>query len=538
MACVAKDRNGNACRNKGPFCKFHEYMKDYTPEMVEGCTLCKGCKKMKYMEKETCSECTLRGVETRKKVKAEVVLCAKEGCKYKKSENKYCGKHQLCQFIDETSALGLKTCVNAIRGCRSQIPIDGTSRCKDCLGIDRAKDHAKRNVVIIKTDTEKQCTTCCKMYPMESYKGKLGETKTCELCREANKRADEKRDADHINELARVNSAKPERKEVKRAWKESNYDKVATYWMEARARLIETDLEGYLKRCAEQAKKWREANPEKVKTSNKEQNENIDYHYVTYKRSAETKQLSFEIEKETFTELVKMQCHYCGIIKEKGFNGIDRLDSTKGYTMENIVSCCEMCNFMKGSMSESTFTKCVKHIATFHKKIEGELCPEIFKDVKMVTYSKSKISAISRNIYFDISKEQFNEKKKENCYLCGKQNTVTHMNGIDRVDSSIGYIESNIKSCCGTCNYMKNNYVLDSFLDKCIQIATNHTSKTNIIQMNHIVKGNKMTKEEKKEKERIRKQKQRDILREKYGDAEYKKIHAMKIAEQRKKQSK
>ncbi len=38
-----------------------------------------------------------------------------------------------------------------------------------------------------------------------------------------------------------------------------------------------------------------------------------------------------------------------------------------------------------------------------------------------------------------------------------------------------------------------------------------------------------------REKERIRKQAQHDALRKKYGDEEYKKIHAKKIAEKRKK---
>ena len=39
----------------------------------------------------------------------------------------------------------------------------------------------------------------------------------------------------------------------------------------------------------------------------------------------------------------------------------------------------------------------------------------------------------------------------------------------------------------------------------------------------------------KRERERIRKQKQREELRKKYGDEEYKKIHAKNIADQRNK---
>jgi hypothetical protein len=103
---------------------------------------------------------------------------------------------------------------------------------------------------------------------MESFQGLHGETKTCSECREANKRADEKRDAEHVKELARKNEKKPERKAVKFAWKEANYDKVAKHWMDARMRLIENNLEGYLKKNAENAKNWRVANPEKVKANN------------------------------------------------------------------------------------------------------------------------------------------------------------------------------------------------------------------------------------------------------------------------------
>ena len=68
------------------------------------------------------------------------------------------------------------------------------------------------------TPSEKQCSVCCKMYTKEMFQGLHGETHTCKNCRDANKRADEKRDKEHVNELARINSAKPERKIVKNAW--------------------------------------------------------------------------------------------------------------------------------------------------------------------------------------------------------------------------------------------------------------------------------------------------------------------------------
>jgi len=535
MSCLAKDVHGNPCRNKGPFCKFHDYMKEYTPEMIAGCTLCKGCKKMKFKEMESCTECRVLGAEKRKKAKAEVVLCAKEGCKFKKSENKYCGKHQLCQFIDETSALGLKPCYNANRGCRTQMPMDGKSSCDVCLGKEREEDHKKRHVEPAKTETENECTRCRKMKPLEAFKGNVGETKTCMVCREANKRADEKRDMERVRELSRKNSAKPERKEVKHAWKEANYEKVAMYWIEARARMIEEDQEGYLKQNAEQAKKWREANPEKVKESNKARNENVDYHYLNYKRSAELKQLIFDLDKDYYLELISLPCLYCGIVQEKGFNGMDRLDSGEGYIVDNVVSCCEMCNFMKKCMSPDAFIKTSEHIATFQKKIDGLLCPDVFCNIKHVDYNRYKHKCIKREIEITITKEQFDKKRQETCYLCGKENSEIHQNGIDRVDSSIGYIESNIQSCCGSCNYMKSDYSLETFLEKCTLVALNHKIVETNIQNVPIVKGNKLTAEEKRERERVRKQAQREAQRKEYGKEEYKKIHAKKIADQRKK---
>jgi hypothetical protein len=537
MSCPALDVNGNACRNKGPFCKFHTYMKDYTPEMIANSTLCTGCKKMKYLTQKTCEEC-----RTRVKPKKEIVLCAKQDCTFKKSEmNKYCGKHQLCHFIDETTQLGLKCCANAIRGCRNQLPITAYNRCEPCLQVEREKDHIKRGGHIVKTETEKQCSVCCKVKPMESFQGKLGETKTCLVCRKTNQRADEKREKQHVRELANQNAKKPERKEVKQAWKEANYEKVAGYWIEARARLIECNLEGFLKRNAEQAKHWRDANPEKVKLINQQKNDNIDYHFVNYKRSAETKHLEFTLTQENFMDIVILPCYYCGIIQPKGFNGLDRLLSMDGYTVNNVVSCCEMCNMMKKCSTPTIFVNRVTHISVYNKKIEGQFYPECFADTKNVYYNDYKVKSESRKIEFLITKEYFDKKIKQQCYLCGKFPTITHKNGLDRVDSLLGYIESNLQTCCSNCNYMKSNYSLELFLHKCESISKYYLSKYRDIEpiqeIRQIVKGNKLTPEEKKEKDKCRKQAQRDALRKKYGDEEYKKLHAKKIAEQRKKKN-
>jgi hypothetical protein len=41
-----------------------------------------------------------------------------------------------------------------------------------------------------------------------------------------------------------------------------------------------------------------------------------------------------------------------------------------------------------------------------------------------------------------------------------------YYNGIDRIDSNLGYEINNCIPCCGTCNYMKNTMTPKDFLKK------------------------------------------------------------------------
>jgi len=513
-------------------------MEEYTDEMKANVKLCSTCKLWSFMgEYNTCEGCRLRGSTVRDKVKETIVLCVKEGCKYKKSDNKYCGKHQADYFLEQTKEAGLKHCYNYLRGCRTQNDPSYTfSKCKICLEKDRVKDKEKRKEVVV-TDEGRKCNTCFKLYPFIHFKGIHGDTLTCSMCRESNKRADEKRDKEHIKELARTNAKKPERIAVKKAWKERNHDKCSVYWIDARKRLIENDIECYLMKNAEQSKKWREANPEKVKEINQERNENIVYHYSNYKRSALSKRLDFEISEDHFMIMVKQPCYYCGIIQDKGYNGIDRLDSTQHYVKENCVSCCEMCNMMKGSLGPNIFVHRAEHILSHLQIVKGNLHPSEFRDSLGSTYSEYKSRAIHKGINFDLSEDSFYSVRIKNCYLCGKEKTKTNINGIDRYQNDLGYTEENIRSCCCNCNYMKKNYVYDSFIKKLKMIYDYQT--INPIQdcgnkeMKHIVPGNKLTKYEKETNSISRKQERMNTLREKYTNEDTKKEWISEIVKKR-----
>lgn len=464
--------------------------------------------------------------------------CAKEGCTFKKSANKYCGKHQADLFVEETKELGLKHCANYIRGCRTQNELTyKKSKCEECLMKDREKDKSKRKTVVETEEGTKRCNTCFQVFPVEEFQGTRGLTLTCSVCRESNKRADAKRDKDHVQEIARKNAQKPERKAVKQEWKEKNPEKCAKYWIDARARDIEKDSDAYLQKQAEQSKKWRDANPDKVKENNETKINSIHSQYGVYMTTSKTRNLEFTISEEEFTVIVKNPCYYCGIIQEKGFNGIDRLDSTKAYHKDNCVGCCEICNMMKGSLGPNVFIHRVEHMLTHLHIVQGNLYPSEFSDTKGLSYSNYSGRANKKMLDFEISEGVFYSKREETCYLCGKEKSDIHNNGIDRFDNTKGYTKENIRSCCWNCNYMKKNYEYPCFIDKLILIYKNQLispiQENESKEMNHILRGNKLSKEELELRHEIRKKERMDNLREKYLEDDSKKEWITEIVKKR-----
>jgi len=578
--CLAIDRNSNRCRCNAlldtRFCKNHSYMVEYTDEMLEQLSICTGCKKSYYIpEGKTCSTCRERGKKNKLATRENVVLCANDKCVFKRSEeNKYCQKHQICVFVDDTVVMGKKVCKQYVRGCRSQLDLDYQyARCQNCLEKEREQDRARRGKSRLTENTQpnkQTCTTCCKTYDTANFIGQNGGiTKTCSLCREACKVQDLKRDKEHRNEFARIAEQKPQRKEVKQQWNENNYEKVAMKSMNYRQRQIETDIEEYLNKNAENAKQWRENNPEKNKENNKSRLENIKIHYSNYIRCAGHKNLDFEISQEEFNKIVKEPCHYCNIIQERGFNGIDRLGSNIGYVMDNCVSCCKMCNYMKCSLSADVFIKRIEHILTYNNKINGRYFPEEYSSYSAASYNEYKRRADNKSLLFELTNYEYVGLISGNCYLCGRDGSNDLTNGIDRINNNVGYIMSNVKSCCGSCNYIKRDIDLDELFEKMIMIynkqSTNIQKEKNQTktqkyrdklietigideyrkrereqkqkqrnQQNIVKNTNKKTPEEKREQARLRKQKQREVLRAKYGDEEYKKMKAKELADYRK----
>lgn len=92
-----------------------------------------------------------------------------------------------------------------------------------------------------------------------------------------------------------------------------------------------------------------------------------------YKNTAKERDLTWGLEPEQFFELTKKNCNYCGhepsqVCKNNTsvyvFTGVDRIDSSKGYTSDNVVPCCKNCNFAKNVMTTQEFSSWVVRIYT------------------------------------------------------------------------------------------------------------------------------------------------------------------------------
>lgn len=89
---------------------------------------------------------------------------------------------------------------------------------------------------------------------------------------------------------------------------------------------------------------------------------------LVYKRYAKRARRAFKLSRKRFFELTSSNCHYCNhpphqVIDKRTvgsngvcvYNGIDRMDSAKGYISENCVPCCRMCNYAKRNMPYDAF---------------------------------------------------------------------------------------------------------------------------------------------------------------------------------------
>jgi len=347
----------------------------------------------------------------REKISTKSSPCSHKGCKFKTHGDKYCKKHERDKYYDEEIEKGIKYC-DITRGCFT-ICENGLKSCRNCLDKDIIKDSTRRKentIIHIALKEDKNTIHQLCCNCGKDYEKYLTLHNTpSKLCKHCNK-------IQHTQDNKRI--------ERKRNYKNENL-------------------------------------------------RNLERYYKEYITNAIKREYSMELQFNDFEKLVKQPCYYCDYSKENEVNGIDRVNNTKGYSKENCVTCCEICNKIKLMYHPLFFIeKC--QIISKQLQVSDEFYKtwsEYYYRCIPHNYNSYKKQAVNkRGLKFNITKEEWSILTQDSCYLCGYKNIKGI--GLDRVVNTVReYTIENVKPCCGSCNIMKSDLVLSIFLEKANKIA-------------------------------------------------------------------
>jgi len=103
--------------------------------------------------------------------------------------------------------------------------------------------------------------------------------------------------------------------------------------------------------------------------------------YYKYRSGAKKRNYIFELTFDKFIELVSDNCFYCGtepLLKQRLVinkvyenpiflrNGVDRINNKLGYTLDNCVTCCSICNRAKNDMEYSDFKLWIERLTKYN----------------------------------------------------------------------------------------------------------------------------------------------------------------------------
>jgi len=146
--------------------------------------------------------------------------------------------------------------------------------------------------------------------------------------------------------------------------------------------------------------------------------------------------------------------------------GTEKKISTSGLTSGKTISC--------GCYKAEGLNKKEEGVSSFNHKYRGY---------------KARARTHNKNIEFTLTKEEFREIVLKPCHYCGVESSSRTMakptangafvsNGIDRIDSSLGYIKGNCLPCCTICNWMKGDLSYNDFFSHIKGIIYHHATQT------------------------------------------------------------
>jgi len=152
-------------------------------------------------------------------------------------------------------------------------------------------------------------------------------------------------------------------------------------------------------------------------------------------------------------------CFFCGVHIRDEIIGIDRMDSSKGYSVDNCSGCCEKCNRMKMALDVQTFLEqCIQRASN------GTVQTTRWRPTTSSSFAQCKKRAHAANLDFNLSESYFNKCRNMPCHYCHRDRTKNNLaSGLDRIDNGKGYIIGNVVPCCTDCNYARRTLTITDF---------------------------------------------------------------------------
>lgn len=471
--------------NDTNYCKVHQYMNEYTQEMLTKMKKCSSCRMAKYTgEFNTCDDCRkTKPTDEKKSISNDELLC-KFCNKFKAKENGYCGNHQIEHLKELAKLEGQKYCRNIERKCRNLLDINSkNSKCEEC----RKKDNDRHKMKLDQLKQKNQNNDEDNDENNDENNEIIYEDRMCSKHKRICKIQVGRKTCDlGLQQSAISNNKKKEKNNKRPDCKYPNCKNKANdniecggfcknhvcYMDPHKWNQVADKNTGILCSCGNYRKKesfivngvqlkrckicrdQQEVVDNKRESRNERWNSNDDYREL--QRSAKRRNKTFEMSKEKMIELQSKPCTYCGEIEDIG---IDRVDNDIGYNDENTTPACKFCNNFKKDHTVEDFLKYCKNIHInigTHEKSN--------KNRENRSYSKYVYDAKRRNIKFELSELQFNRKLQYKCYYCADTNCNSI--GIDRIDSDGNYTNENTVPACKICNLMKKEYDIIFFYEQ------------------------------------------------------------------------
>jgi len=137
-------------------------------------------------------------------------------------------------------------------------------------------------------------------------------------------------------------------------------EKSSKYYEENKETKIKQYIENHKLEKSVYNKQYAKINKEKLKKYYDERNKTLKGRFSILKSASKKRNKELAITFDQYSEEVIKPCFYCQDYFRKNEVGtgcgLDRVDNTKGYLIDNIVSCCAHCNYLKGEIYSQSQT--------------------------------------------------------------------------------------------------------------------------------------------------------------------------------------